>query len=72
MTCEGLTHPTTSLRLSITGTGLGDLLFGLPAPLKALIVLTAFSPTIPLFSQIWVDEGMFETMAKMAPRIVFT
>jgi len=45
-------------------------LLSLPAPLKPFLVMVAFSPTIPLFSSVWLDESMFDLMARISCRIV--
>ena len=38
------------------------------AALQSLCVLIAFSPTVPYFSKIWIDEGMFDVMSAMTPQ----
>jgi len=37
----------------------------LPAPLKTALALALFSPSTPLFSSIWIEEGMFDAFSKM-------
>jgi hypothetical protein len=44
-------------------------LTALPQALKTFFVLIVFSPTIPLFSMIWIDEGMYDAVARLAPAI---
>ena len=51
--------------------GKGSWLYNLPTPVKCVCVLSAFSPTVPLFSNIWVEQGMFDLMAKMVPSVTF-
>ena len=46
-------------------------LLGAPAWLQSLAVLAVFSPTIPYFSNIWVEQGVFDVMARMVPRLVY-
>ena len=43
----------------------------IPRPLKTLLLLTSFSPTVPMFSQIWIDSGMFDMIATMVPLVRF-
>jgi len=43
----------------------------LPAVLKSMIILVVFSPTIPYFTKIWLDEGMYDVMSLMAPQIKY-
>ena len=45
----------------------GLMSLGLPAAFQSFGVLVFFSPTIPYFSNIWLDEGMFDVMSRMAP-----
>lgn len=43
----------------------------LPEFVKALIITTMFSPTIPYFTNIWIDAGMFDVMSAMSPQIKY-
>jgi len=42
---------------------------GGPAWLQSLAVCILFSPTIPYFSSIWIDQGMFDVMSAMTPQV---
>ena len=42
---------------------------GLPAFVQSLVVISLFSPTIPYFARIWLDEGMFDVMGRMVPQL---
>lgn len=44
-------------------------LFGVPAFVQSLAVLALFSPTIPLFTKIWLDEDMFSVMGRLVPQV---
>jgi hypothetical protein len=35
----------------------------LPFAVKAVGTLVVFSPTIPMFSSIWIEEGFFDLIA---------
>lgn len=52
------------------GTGVSSFL-GVPYWVQSLCVLLAFSPTIPHFSKIWFDEGMFDVMSAMTPQFKY-
>jgi len=43
--------------------------FGVPYWVQSLVIIFIFSPTIPYFSNIWLDEGMFDVMSAMTPQI---
>ena len=52
------------------GTGWGPLEF-LPEAVKGLLICTIFAPTIPYFTQIWFDQGMYDLMSVMAPQVKY-
>ena len=43
----------------------------IPEAAKGLIICIIFSPTIPYFTKIWIDEGMYDLMSLMAPQIKY-
>ena len=43
--------------------------FGLPPFVQSFFVLALFSPTIPLFTNIWLEEDMFEVMGRLVPHM---
>lgn len=49
---------------------LGQAAPSLPPGLRTALVLIVFSPTVTLFSQIWIREGMFDVILALVPRFV--
>jgi len=44
---------------------------GLPVVVQSLFIMCFYSPSIPYFSHIWVEEGLFEVMSLMTPQIKY-
>ena len=38
---------------------------------KGMLICIIFAPTIPYFTQIWIDQGMYDLMSAMAPQIKY-
>uniref|UniRef100_A0A7S2HIZ1 Wax synthase domain-containing protein n=1 Tax=Haptolina brevifila TaxID=156173 RepID=A0A7S2HIZ1_9EUKA len=47
----------------------GSAFVALPDAVKAFIVVGIMSPTVPIFSRIWIDAGMFNMIASMVPLV---
>ena len=43
----------------------------IPEAIKGLLICVIFSPTIPYFTNIWIDEGMYDLMSIMSPQIKY-
>lgn len=43
----------------------------LPEWVKGMLICIIFAPTIPYFTQIWIDQGMYDLMSAMAPQIKY-
>jgi len=46
----------------------GLMTLGAPACVQSFGVMALLSPSMPYFSQIWIDQGMFDLFSRMSPQ----